>query len=119
MVLRDAWPMQVFARGQDEEQRGLTPGFLEGPQHQRLVRGRAPRHRGVLAGRVTHVDARSGTVTIDMQVCTTFSTVSHLASERYRDLREQLVEPPGALPASPQTVGVQITHKEIDGASNL
>ena len=59
---------QVFARGQDEEQRGLTPGFLEGPQHQRLVRGRAPRHRGVLAGRVVKVDTQAETVTIDMLV---------------------------------------------------
>jgi hypothetical protein len=42
--------MQVFARGQDLEYGGLTPGFLEGPQHQRLVRGRNPRHRGVLVG---------------------------------------------------------------------
>ena len=36
---------QVFARGQDAAHPGLTPGFLEGAQHQRLVRGRAPRHR--------------------------------------------------------------------------
>jgi putative protease len=42
--------MQVFARGQDIEHGGLTPGFLEGPQHQRLVRGRNPRHRGVFVG---------------------------------------------------------------------
>ena len=28
---------QVFARGQDGEHDGLTPGFLEGPRHQRLV----------------------------------------------------------------------------------
>ena len=46
---------QVFARGQDAEHDGLTPGFLEGPMHQRLVRGRAPRHRGVLLGEVTRV----------------------------------------------------------------
>ena len=25
----------VFARGQDENNDGLTPGFFEGPQHQR------------------------------------------------------------------------------------
>jgi len=41
---------QVFARGQDAEYGGLTPGFLEGSQHQMLVRGRSPRHRGVLIG---------------------------------------------------------------------
>ena len=41
---------QVFARGQDSERDGLTPGFLRGPKHQSLVVGNAPRHRGVLAG---------------------------------------------------------------------
>ncbi|EFJ50364.1 hypothetical protein VOLCADRAFT_116887 [Volvox carteri f. nagariensis] len=46
---------QVFARGQDGDHRGLTPGFLEGVRHQRLVRGRAPRHRGVYLGRVEAV----------------------------------------------------------------
>lgn len=46
---------QVFARGQDAEFDGLTPGFLEGPKHQRLVRGRAPRHRGVFLGEITRV----------------------------------------------------------------
>lgn len=43
---------QVFSRGQDEENNGLTPGFFEGSVHQRLVRGRSPRHRGVHVGRV-------------------------------------------------------------------
>ncbi len=28
--------------------------FFEGPQHQRIVRGRSPRHRGVHVGRVAH-----------------------------------------------------------------
>ncbi len=45
---------QVFARGQDEYNDGLTPGFFEGSQHQMLVRGRNPRHRGVHVGRVAH-----------------------------------------------------------------
>ena len=49
---------QVFARGQDATHRGLTPGFLEGSKHQRLVRGRAPRHRGVFVGEVTAVTKR-------------------------------------------------------------
>ncbi|GAX79879.1 hypothetical protein CEUSTIGMA_g7319.t1 [Chlamydomonas eustigma] len=48
---------QVFSRGQDGEYRGLTPGFLEGVAHQRLVRGRAPRHRGVYLGKVEAVSA--------------------------------------------------------------
>jgi collagenase-like PrtC family protease len=44
--------IQLFSRGQDENFDGLTPGFFEGPQHQRLVRGRSPRHRGIHIGRV-------------------------------------------------------------------
>jgi U32 family peptidase len=37
--------------------RGLGPFFLTGTNHQAVVEGRAPRHRGVLIGRVTRVDA--------------------------------------------------------------
>jgi putative protease len=35
--------------------RGLGDHFLSGTNHQRVVEGRAPRHRGVLLGRVTKV----------------------------------------------------------------
>jgi putative protease len=35
--------------------RGLGPFFLSGTNHQAVVRGRAPRHRGVLMGQVTRV----------------------------------------------------------------
>ena len=37
--------------------RGLGPFFLTGTNHQAVVNGRAPRHRGVLMGRVARVDA--------------------------------------------------------------
>lgn len=43
---------QLFSRGQDESFEGLTSGFLEGTQHQEVVRGRSPRHRGIHVGRV-------------------------------------------------------------------
>jgi len=43
---------QIFSRGQDEENDGLTSGFFEGSQHQMLVRGRSPRNRGIHVGRV-------------------------------------------------------------------
>lgn len=39
--------------------RGLGPWFLEGVNHQKVVRGRAPRHRGVLAGRVVRLTQAS------------------------------------------------------------
>ena len=36
--------------------RGLGPWFMSGTNHQTVVNGRAPRHRGVLMGRVVAVD---------------------------------------------------------------
>lgn len=47
--------MQVFARGQDIDHDGLSPGFLPGTNHQGVVRGRAPRHRGMLVGTLDSV----------------------------------------------------------------
>ncbi len=60
---RDATPsdrdvldlQQVFSRG-------LTPGFLEGPRHQRLVRGFYPNKRGPVIGTVTDVHNRKITI---------------------------------------------------------
>lgn len=43
--------------------RGLAPHFLTGTNHQAVVEGRAPRHRGVLMGRVVRV--ADGAVTIE------------------------------------------------------
>ena len=57
---------QLFARGQDENNDGLTPGFFEGSQHQRLVRGRSPRHRGIHIGRVTHGTSPKHGVSIEL-----------------------------------------------------
>ncbi|KAG8459128.1 hypothetical protein KFE25_002535 [Diacronema lutheri] len=45
---------QLFARAQDESHDGLSSGFLRGPAHQQLVRGRTPGHRGVFVGTVSH-----------------------------------------------------------------
>jgi putative protease len=39
--------------------RGLGPFFISGTNHQAVVRGRAPRHRGVLLGQVTKVQANA------------------------------------------------------------
>lgn len=55
---------QVFARAQDEQHDGLSPGFLDGVRHQRLVRGRSPGHRGVLVGRVEQVKPRENLVVV-------------------------------------------------------
>ncbi len=48
---------QVKAELEQVYSRGLGPFFLTGTNHQAVVKGRAPRHRGVLAGRVTRVSA--------------------------------------------------------------
>src|ERR1019366_8195861 len=39
--------------------RGLGPYFVNGTDHQAVVRGRAPRHRGVLMGKVEQVTGES------------------------------------------------------------
>ena len=54
---------QTFARAQDEAFDGLSPGFLNGTAHQTVVRGRIPRHRGVLLGRVLSCGAAGGGLT--------------------------------------------------------
>lgn len=51
---------QVFSRAQDGTHDGLSMGFLAGADHQRLVRGRSPRHRGVLAGSVLDAGFHDG-----------------------------------------------------------
>ena len=62
----------VFARGQDEDHDGLTPGFFEGPRHQRLVRGRSPRHRGLHVGRVVGSDGGALRIKLDGQALDLF-----------------------------------------------
>eukprot|EP00889_Picochlorum_renovo_P003033 jgi/Picre1/30063/NNA_005434.t1 len=59
LVDDDMWHdlQTTFARGQDATHTGLTHGFLKGPKHQTLVRGRNPRHRGVYAGEILGTDA--------------------------------------------------------------
>ncbi len=55
----DAWAGRALHAGKLQlEQiysRGLGPYFLTGTNHQAVVNGRAPRHRGVLMGRVTRI----------------------------------------------------------------
>jgi putative protease len=58
----DAWAGRALSVTPAEEQRleqvysrGLGPYFVTGTNHQTVVRGRAPRHRGVLMGRVDRV----------------------------------------------------------------
>ncbi|HTM14125.1 MAG TPA: DUF3656 domain-containing protein [Bryobacteraceae bacterium] len=59
----DAWAGRPLSVTPQEElqleqvySRGLGPFFLTGTNHQAVVKGRAPRHRGVKIGRVTRVE---------------------------------------------------------------
>jgi putative protease len=65
----DAWDQLPLSVTREDEiqleqvySRGLGPHFLTGTNHQAVVEGRAPRHRGVLAGRVQKVT--TGAVTV-------------------------------------------------------
>ena len=62
-AIDEAWAGREPSITQEEERqleqiysRGLGPFFLSGTDHQAVVRGRAPRHRGVEAGAVTRVE---------------------------------------------------------------
>ena len=50
---------RVAAELEQVYSRGLGPFFLSGTNHQSVVRGRAPRHRGLRVGRVTRVTPAS------------------------------------------------------------
>ena len=47
--------------------RGFSDGFLGGSDHQTLVEGRFPKHRGILLGKVISVAAGQRTVTVERQ----------------------------------------------------
>ncbi|PNY83097.1 protease [Deinococcus koreensis] len=71
----EAWagrPLSVTpAEEQDLEQvysRGLGPHFMAGTNHQTVVRGRAPRHRGVRVGTVRGVTERGVLVDLSQSV---------------------------------------------------
>lgn len=60
----EAWAGRALSISPDGEleleqvySRGMGPFFLTGTNHQAVVRGRAPRHRGVLMGRVVEVSS--------------------------------------------------------------
>lgn len=49
--------------------RGFTHGFLGGINHQELVQGRFPKHRGVRIGTVTAVSQKDVVVEVDPRLC--------------------------------------------------
>ncbi len=68
----EAWAGRPLSLSRREElqleqvySRGLGPYFITGTNHQEVVKGRSPRHRGVRLGRVARVLAESVLVTPD------------------------------------------------------
>ncbi|GGJ82120.1 protease [Deinococcus aquiradiocola] len=68
----EAWAGQALSVTPQQEQdiaqvysRGLAPHFMAGTNHQTVVRGRAPRHRGVRVGTVTEVTQKGVRVELD------------------------------------------------------
>src|ERR1051325_9404959 len=71
-ALDDAWEARPLSVTDREElqlrqvySRGFAPAFITGTNHQAVVKGRAPRHRGVLMGRVVSVRESSIIMEVD------------------------------------------------------
>lgn len=77
--------------------RGASTGFLAGADHQTLVEGRFPRHRGVLVGRVTDVDLQRSEVEVEREA---------RAGEKLTDVRAGMgVVFDAGTPEQPETGG--------------
>ena len=69
--------------------RGLGAHFMSGTNHQTVVQGRAPRHRGVKLGSVMQVGAKSVTVQIEHEVALGDGLVFDAAAWRSPDEPEE------------------------------
>ncbi len=74
-AIDEAWAGQALSISKQEERdleqvysRGLGPWFMGGTNHQTVVKGRAPRHRGVRLGTVTKVGDKSVWVALEGEV---------------------------------------------------
>src|SRR5262249_52238008 len=71
--------------------RGLTPGFLEGVNHQKLVRGRFPKSRGIRLGRV--VGFTKGGVRVEL--CEAFDDLVRAGDGVLFDIGKPETQEPG------------------------
>jgi len=69
--------------------RGLGPSFISGTNHQQVVQGRAPRHRGVLVGQVTKVCSDSVELEIKTEIRRGDGLVFDAAAHRSPDEPEE------------------------------
>jgi putative protease len=101
--------------------RGFSAGFLEGADHQILVEGRFPKHRGIYLGRVTRVRARGVDVAFDEggRTMTGGLAVTPAAASEFpvaTGSRAESVEPTRVAPRAGMGVVFDAGHPEEDEA---
>ena len=94
--------------------RGLGAHFMSGTDHQSVVRGRAPRHRGVKIGSVMQVGTKSVTVQIDHDVALGDGVVFDAAAWRSPDEPEEGGHIYEVTPIADDLVKLAFAHDGID-----
>lgn len=98
--------------------RGFTPGFLEGTNHQRLVRGRFPKSRGLHIGRVTRVNRKS--VHVELKLSGPIDEIVKPGDGLLFDLgKPQEQEPAGRVWRVDTQIGSRIVEVGFDSAADL
>jgi putative protease len=94
--------------------RGLGAHFMSGTNHQTVVHGRAPRHRGVKVGSVMQVGAKSVTVQIDHDIELGDGLVFDAADWRSPDEPEEGGHVYEVKPIADDLVKLAFEHGRID-----
>lgn len=94
--------------------RGLGPHFMVGTDHQKVVVGRSPRHRGVKVGVVTKVSSRSVDVDADHPIKRGDGVVFDAATWRSPDELEEGGNVYEVRPRSNNIVELEFGHDDIE-----
>lgn len=93
--------------------RGLTAGFLEGVNHQRLVRGRFPKSRGIRIGRV----AGFGGGSIRVELCEPFIDLVKPGDGLLFDIGKPETQEPGGRVWRVQSVAPQLVELQFESGA--
>jgi putative protease len=94
--------------------RGLGAHFMSGVNHQTVVQGRAPRHRGVLVGKVVSVGDRSVVVETEHEIVPGDGVVFDAADWRSPDEPEEGGSIYNVKPIGEALVSIDFEHDKID-----